>query len=147
MKNKTLLTIMAVTILGGSLIAPKAALAADNTWADHINTMIEKLSSKFNLNKDEVKNTFEEMRTQRQQERQKEMQAQFETRLNQAVKDGKITEDQKAKIMAKHQELQKERGSKHDEMEAWAEKNGIDLEWMMGFGGPRGMMGRGFGGK
>lgn len=137
---------MAVTILGGSLIAPKATLAANNTWTDHFNTMIEKLSSKFNLNKDEVKTVFNEVRSQRQQERQKEMQAQFETRLNQAVKDGKITEEQKAKIIAKHQELQKERGSKHDEMEAWAKKNGINLEWMNQFQGPRGM-GRGFGGK
>jgi len=146
MKHKTLLTVMAFTILGASLIMPKAALADDDTWADHFNTMIEKLASKFNLNKNEVKSTFEEMRTQRQQERQKEMQAQFEARLNQAVKDGKITEDQKAKIMAKHQEMQKEQGSKRQEMQTWAEKNGIDMGWMMGFGGPRGM-GRGFGGK
>lgn len=36
------------------------------------------------------------------------MEARYEERLNQAVKDGKLTEEQKTKILAKHKELMKE---------------------------------------
>jgi hypothetical protein len=108
--------------------------------------LAEKIANRFGLNKDEVEAVFEEDRTQRQDE----MKARYEDRLNQAVSDGKITEEQKQAVVAKKAELQEnrqemanlsdeERKQKMDEhrqeMETWAEENGIDLGLFMGRGG------------
>ncbi len=107
--------------------------------------LIQKIIEKFNLNKDEVKKVMEETR----QENQNQRQAQFEEKLGQAVAQGKITEEQKNLILAKHQEMRKnmeewqklspeERRNKsreqYEEMKKWAEENNIDLDWMMGWG-------------
>lgn len=100
--------------------------------------IIKKLVERFNLNEEEVKKVFDEAR----EERRAEMRARFEERLNQAVKEGKITEQQKKAIMAKKEEMQAEREKLKDltpeerrqmrekhkqELEAWAKENGIDL--------------------
>jgi hypothetical protein len=67
-------------------------------------------------------------------------------RLTQAVKDGKITEAQKAKILAKREELQAKREAwkdktpeerqqarqeLHDQLKQWADDNGIPLSYLM----------------
>jgi hypothetical protein len=68
------------------------------------------------------------------------MQSQYEERLNQAVTDGKITEDQKKLILEKHNQLQsqwdsesQQRQQHREEMQTWAEQNNIDLSYL-GFG-------------
>ena len=82
------------------------------------------------------------------------MQAKQEERLSQLVTDGKITEDLKALILNKYKEIQAERESNKDsfrnltpeerkaqmeekktELEAWANENGIDIKYLMHFGG------------
>ncbi len=63
-------------------------------------SLVDKVAEKFNLNKDEVRNGFDENRTERQAEHEQH----YEERLTQAVKDGKLTEDQKSKVLAKHKE-------------------------------------------
>jgi len=115
--------------------------------------LAEKIANRFGLNKNEVEAVFEEDRVQRQEE----MKTRHEDRLNQAVSDGKITEEQKQAVIAKKAELQEnrqdmanltdeERKQKMDEhrqeMETWAEENGVDLGLFMGQGGSGG---RGFG--
>jgi hypothetical protein len=129
--------------------------ATPSTSTDGPTSLIEKIATKFNLNKDEVKAVFEEERTAHQAERQKAN----EDRLSQAVTDGKITEDQKAKILAKQAELKSEREANRDslkdkteaerkaareakrtELEAWAKTNDVPTEYlrMGGHGGPGG---------
>ena len=49
-------------------------------------------------------------------------------RLSQLVKDGKITESQKQAIISKRAEL-----------DTWSTQNKIDLRYLFGFGGGRGM--------
>ena len=87
------------------------------------------------------------------------MQAAFEDRLNQAVVGGKITQEQKEKISAKHKEMQATREQNrenwqgktpeehrvamqqlHDELTSWAQQNGIDPTYFFG-GQMRGMRG------
>lgn len=115
-------------------------------------TLAEKLAQRFNLNKDEVQKVLDQNR----EEKQTEHRAKFEERLNTAVKDGKLTEDQKTIILAKLDELQKEREQdrdkvkamseeerrafmkqKHDELDAWAQQNNIPRGYLPM--GPRGL--------
>lgn len=74
--------------------------------------------------------------------------AHFSERLDEAVKEGKITAEQKKAILDKKAELQKERKKQQEEMKKWAKENNIDLkvlwELMPGRRGPR--CSRGMGG-
>ena len=115
------------------------ASAATSTPQDSI---IDKIASKFNLNKDEVEAVFEEYKTEREEERQQNV----EERLTQAVEDGKITEEQKAKILAKLEELKAVREDwkdktpeerkeakeeLHSSLKQWAEDNDVPLRYVM----------------
>ncbi len=113
--KKSLMLASAITSLGlASVMALSTASAATNDRT----SLVDKIATKFNLNKDEVKKVFEEDRA----EHQAEHKAKFEERLTQAVKDGKITEDQKAKILAKMDELEKEHEANKAEMEGKTEE-------------------------
>ena len=129
--------------------------------------MISKLAQAFGKSEDEVRDVFDEVKA----DHQAEMQSEFEARLDEAVSDGEITEEQKQLILEKHEELMAEKQdqwenfkdlspeerreaiqSHHEELETWAEENSIDLKYF--FGGykmHKGMHGvgksmRGFGG-
>lgn len=98
--------------------------------------MVSTLAKKLGISEDKLNKAFESMRS----DRQKEMQAAFEKRLDQAVKDGKITEAQKKLILEKHEELKKQnqenwqnRQNKRAELEKWASDNGIPDDFF-GFG-------------
>lgn len=122
------------------------------TKVTNTSTLLDRIIEKFGLNKSEVEQLVTDYRT----ERRIQMQAQYEERLNQAVTDGKITKEQKELILEKHNQLQsqwdyekQQRQQHREEIQAWAEKNGIDLSYV-GFGmgqghGNRGGMMRGKG--
>jgi len=120
---------------------------------------VQRLAERFGLNEDEVETFFEEEKEAHRQEKQ----AKFEEYLDQAVADGKITEEQKQAILAKHEEHQaemealkaelkdlspEERKAKmqelKQEMEQWAEENGINLEEIMPEKGFKRGKGKGF---
>lgn len=131
-------------------------------------TLIERLAGKLGKSTDEVREVFEEIRS----EHQAQMQTEFEERLNSAVANGEISEEQKQLILQKHDELRSsrqvefseklnqtrdewksQREAHRSELEKWASENGIDLKYFMGGMGKMGpngegkMMGRGFGGN
>lgn len=143
-----------MSVVGASFFATTQTYAQDKT--DMQTNLVQKIASKFNLNKDDVQKVFEEDR----QEHHVQMQKDFEDRMSQLVKDGKITEEQKTKILAKFKEMEasheaemdqmksmtrEERQAKmkahKDELEKWAKDNGIDLSVL--FDGHKGMMIRG----
>lgn len=64
-------------------------------------------------------------------------------RLQDAVDDGDITAEQKTLIESKLDELETAREAQRDELEQWAEDNGIDAKYLIG--GGMGMMGGGRG--
>lgn len=114
-------------------------------------TLIQRITEKFNLNQGEVEEVFNQHREERHQQRQMEI----EERLNKAVSDGKITEEQKNLILKKKEEMQGQRESfrnlsdeerkeqmrnHREEMNKWAEENDIDMKEFMGGG-------KGFGGE
>lgn len=121
--------------LGGLGVA--SAAASTDTRQDSI---VDRIATKFNLKKEDVKAVFDEERTAREAEHKQKM----EDRLTQAVKDGKITETQKAKILAKLDELQAARDTwqdktpqerhqamqgLHKSLQQWAKDNGIPSEY------------------
>ena len=129
------------------------ASAATDTTSDPQNSIIEKIASKFNLNKDEVKKVFDDEHAARHKERQ----ARVKTELAQLVKDGKLTQEQADKIIAKSAELKAERDAnreaikdkteaerktimdtKRDELKKWLSDNGIDESYIryVAGGGP-----------
>jgi len=108
--KKSLLVVGAVTTIGiGGIGGLGIASAASNPPPTGI---ADKIATKFNLSKDEVAKVFDEDQAAREAERQQKT----EERLTQAVKDGKITEEQKQKILAKGAELRAERESMRKEM-------------------------------
>ena len=106
-------------------------------------TLIQKIIDKFSLNSGEVEKVMKEEQT----ERQTEMKVRREARLEEAVKAGVITAEQKAALLNKETEWQERRQQQMGERQQWLEQSGIDLEKLApygGFGGP-GIGGKGFG--
>lgn len=119
--------------------------------------MVKELAVKLGVDETKVSAVFEEMH----EEHQQEMESRLSDRLDEAVARSEITAAQKASILAKHDEMKDERDTNresfqnmtpdkrretrqadHDEMEAWAEEQGIDLEYFMGpMGGHMGIRG------
>lgn len=144
-----------LTIAGGLAFAAHNSPVDARGNEDGQTNLVQRLVSKFNLNESEVRAVFDEARV----ERQAQMQTEFEARLDEAVASGRLTEEQKTLILAKHAEMQAlhesmkdtwddltpeerktQREARQAELKAWAEEHGIDLKWVM----PQ--MGRGHGG-
>lgn len=146
--KKSLVVAGAVATVGmAGLTGLGVASAAANTSSsdDPMSGIIDKIAAKFNLNKQEVRAVFEEERVTHEAEHEQRM----EDRLSQAVTDGKITEEQKKKIIAKweeihstmksqaeslkdmtHEERRTVKEQRADELKTWAEENDIPEEYM-----------------
>jgi hypothetical protein len=142
------------------LIIPVAALAvvvagtygitqakADSSTGD---PLVQKIADTFHLDKSKVQAVLD----QNHADRQKQMEANYEDRLTQAVKDGQLTQTQKDAVLAEHNQLKTEMDAarsssetdRHSKMEQirteaenWAKQNNIDIKWLMP--GPHGHMG------
>lgn len=147
------LSIAVVTLAGASLFGAATSFAQGST--DEGTSLVQKIATKFGLSQSDVQAVFDEHR----EERHIKLQVRFDERLMQLVADGKITEEQKAKILEKFAELKEQKvhreefknmtrderkaayKQKHEELKAWAEANGIDLEILTGaFGHGKGMV-------
>lgn len=108
--RKTLVAAGAATAIGAATMVGVAQAA---TTTDS-GSLVDKISQRFNVDKAEVQKVFDEEHS----ERKAKMEQRYEERLTQAVKDGKLTEDQKSKLLAKHKELKAEMEKKHESREA-----------------------------
>lgn len=148
MKSKKYLIlglIAGIILIGGSFILVDKAMAENNRPHDSI---VQRLVERFGLNQDEVESVFE----QEHQERQQQMTALREEKLNQAMTAGVITAEQKQALLDKQNQWREEnqgqepgeRQNHQQEMQTWMAENGIDhealSEYMGGFGpgGPKG---------
>lgn len=148
-------SVLTATVLGGGLFAVQASAATPSSEDD---SLANKIATKFNLNKEDVQATVKEHRTEKRAEHKAEHQKRLDDRLAQAVKDGKITEEQKTKIVdylksqesfleglkdMNKDERHKAMESRKEEVKKWASDNGIDLKYVMPGGGERGPGGHG----
>lgn len=105
-------------------------------------SFVSELAGKLGLSEDQVQTTFDELRA----DHHAQMLQNFEDRLDQAVEEGQITQEQKQLILEKHEEMHAKhqelkdnwqdldkdefRGlmqTHHQEMQQWAQDNDIDL--------------------
>jgi Tfp pilus assembly protein PilV len=147
--HKKLLTIAGLLASVGTIgvlgLTNVSAETNGTTDESPMSSLVGKLADKFNLNEQEVQAVFDEHKD----DMHKEHRATFEERLSEAVADGKLTEDQKAKILAKLDELQSQREANHEsfkdmsseerreamekrreELETWAEENDIPEDYL-----------------
>ena len=140
---------LSVLVLGGYVVSAQIKATYP--------PIVQKLSERFNLNPDDVNKVFEEQH----QDMHQQHSARLEERLNAAVKDAKITEEQKTAILKKFDELKTKMEEVRDlpaderrqaltnlkeELTKWAKDNNIDVS-LLGCG--PGMFGPGdhMGGK
>ncbi len=133
-------------MFAGITVFSTAPVLAQNSQGKY-SALVEKIAQKFGLKIDDVQTVFDETI----KEKQAQMEASFESKLSQAVKDGKITEVQKQLILTKQQELQANRMANSNKyknmtpverktaMQAqkqslidWAKQNNIDLQYLYG---------------
>ena len=140
MNNKITLPI-AILIAAGTLTA--GAISADAYFGGgNQDDFATKIANRLGVDKGKLTAVLEEMHD----ERHSQMEERFETKLNEAVSNGSITSAQKTTIEVKHEELEKKheanresfqamtpeekrstRQSERDELEAWANTQGINL--------------------
>jgi Skp family chaperone for outer membrane proteins len=152
LKKALLVTGAASTIGLASMVGVVSAQSTttDDSTDNGMQSLVQKIAEKFNLDEKQVQSVFDKDRS----EHEAEMQQRDEERLTQAVTDGKITSEQKDKILAKQKELkaymdsikdktESERhtlmDTKRDEVKQWASDNDIPEEYMHfmgGHGGP-----------
>lgn len=89
--------------------------------------LADKIATKFSLDKGKVEEVLKEHR----EDRRAEMEERYTKRLEQAVKDGKITAEQKDKLVAKHQELIKRMKARGEELRAMSEDERIEARESM----------------
>lgn len=155
--KRTLMVGGAVATIGIATLG-SAGLAHAATSPSESNpgqSLIDTIAKKFNLNKDEVKKVFDEDHTAREANREQKM----KDRLDQAVKDGTLTQDQADKLIAKLKEMRTTRDADREAMkdktqaerkalmqaerdayQKWLSDNKIPEEFgaPMGMGGGRG---------
>lgn len=153
-KKPLLAAAVASTITLGGLAGGSVVSAATNPSSmGSTPSLVDAIANKFHLNKNDVQAVVDQNRTEHQAERQQK----YEARLDQAVKDGKLTSAQKDQILAKEKELKdyadsikdkspKERHqlmkAKFDELKTWAQQNNIPQQYLHpGLHGPGGHRG------
>ncbi len=134
-----------IAILGAIAFASVPVSAQDPVYSN----LVTSIAQRFNLKESDVASVVSEVRAQHLAS----MRTQWETRLTQAVTDGKITQDQKAAIIAKYDEVHgklsqlvdlsdDDRKAKmseiHEELVKWAAENNINLKQFGGLGFGRG---------
>ena len=135
------LTALMAALAGTASLGVSAASAHDETGS----TLVDRLATRFNLNRDEVQQVVDEVRTERHQAHE----ARYAERLEQAVADGVLTTEQKDQLIAKHDELRafveslkattpEERRAalktKHEELRVWADQHDIPVRYLLGAG-------------
>jgi hypothetical protein len=139
MNWKKIIIAIVIGVLVVGVFGAGAVMAASSTTTKK--SIVDRLSERFNLKTDDVKKVF----TEAQEERLQVMRDAFEKQLATAVKEGKITEEQKTTILKKQDQIlakQKELTTLQQELRGWADDNNVDLG-ILGRGGKHGMGGRG----
>jgi hypothetical protein len=139
----------------GTAAVHAATIPSTTARPNPMTTLITAISQKFHLNQADVQKVFDDQQTQMHQQMEAQHQAEFKTRLAEAVTSGKLTQTQADLITTKQAEVktfmdsvkdktETERQTavktKMDEVKQWAKDNNIPEQFA--FFGPMGGPGR-----
>lgn len=162
-KKQNIIAVLATLLLGLTVLTPAYAAQSNTSQQNFFSQLVTFISQKFGLDKTQVQNAVTQFKQQKKTENQQKMQDREQTRLDQLVKDGKITKDQENAILkeltdlrAKYNsanmknltpdERQKQIQAEQNELKSWEQTNGIDPLIIMpvrpsGMPRPSGMIG------
>jgi polyhydroxyalkanoate synthesis regulator phasin len=138
--NKKYLLFLAVPVLAIAL--GSSAYAFYGNPREGQVDIISAIAKKFNLNSADVQKVFDEQRIVNQTQKEQK----FTDLINKAVTDGKLTQDQANKIIAKHAEIKAQRDAlqgktneeinsamkiQRDALKQWAIDNNIPTQYLM----------------
>jgi hypothetical protein len=122
MKKTLILFVITASMLGAAIMTIATKATAHKTS----NIMAERIASRFNLDKTEVEKQFDELH----KEHKAEHSVRFNNYLQVLVDEGKLTPEQKTAVLEKFTSLQVEHKSIREELENWADQNGIDIKYL-----------------
>ena len=140
--NNKLIILPAVlgALLAGSVLGTSVVKAETESGFGARFPFVQDLAERLGLSEDEVTTAMGDVRNERRVERRERQEA----RLEEAVADGVVTEEQKQMLLEHREEMEAEREQRRAEMQEWREQSGIDFEVLREYG-CRGGMGGGFG--
>ncbi|HSW48060.1 MAG TPA: hypothetical protein VLG67_03165 [Candidatus Saccharimonadales bacterium] len=100
MTKKKIISMLSVLVIFGSTAMPAFAATGSTNNGNWFSGFVTFISQKFNLDKNQVQSAANEFHTQKVEDRQKNMQDHEKTRLDNLVKQGKITSEQETAILA-----------------------------------------------
>lgn len=145
--TKKKIAIGALSLVTVASLGMGVAAHAASSSTDPMSGLVDKIATRFNLNKADVQKVFDDNRTEHDAQRTAEQ----KTRLDAAVTAGTITADQEKLITAKLAELKTARDnaknmtddqrkaamkSERDSLKAWATDNKIPMNLLRPMGGP-----------
>jgi tetrahydromethanopterin S-methyltransferase subunit B len=157
MKRLQTVGLSLAAIIGLATMGAGVINAQSTTKHNPLNGLVNAIAQKFNLDPAAVQQVVDAQHAQMESEMHAQRATEQKTKLNQAVKDGKITQAQEDLIIAKQTEIQafmeslkdktpaeREAAMKiqKDTLKTWATQNNIPEQYIMGFGpGGRGKHG------
>lgn len=133
--NVIIPTMLIIALMATGALGVQAVFAQEDPM---YHTLVTKIADEFGLDEDQVEQVIHELR----EERQAEMHARWIELLDQAVRNGKVTDEQRQALIDKHGEVFQEMESVRllpfkerreetlrirEEFRQWADENGIDL--------------------
>jgi polyhydroxyalkanoate synthesis regulator phasin len=127
--SKQLIIAASSVVIIGAAGVGATAIAASSTSSTSYPPIVQKIASTFGLDPAKVNDVFK----QQHQDNIHDRQAKLKSTLDQAVKDGKLTQDQENKLIAElkalHSQNMADKSGDHqnikNQLEKWAKDNGI----------------------
>lgn len=155
--KKILLPALAVVVIGGATVWGTTIVHAQTT--NPFSDLVDRIAQKFGLDKTQVQSVFDQYRSDKRQQMITTMQQREKTRLDDLVKNGKITSAQEQAILDEQTALKNKYNpstgnqltpeqrkqqfeSMQNDIKTWATSQGIDPSYVLpgfGKGGRKGM--------
>jgi hypothetical protein len=154
--NKKIIPYVILPVLGLAILGVSTTFASTKSEGEKPpNALVSSLATRFNLNPTDVQAVVDKVRAERRATMRALHLTAFTDRLNQAVAEKKLTQEQADKILAKTNEIHSFRATldsktpaerqaamkkQMDSLKQWAKDNNIPQEYLM-----FGMVGKGIG--
>jgi hypothetical protein len=148
LKKKNIITILSVLLIGLTVLVPAYGAEVNTSHPNFFSQFISFIAQKFGLDKTKLQNAANQFKEQKKTEIKQNKLNPEKARLDQLVKDGKITQAQEDLILKEltdlrtkyspanlkiltAEERQKQMQAEQDELKAWLQANSINLNLIM----------------